>query len=449
MIEQLSAPVGQLAATLCVGDNLVQRLAAVSLFTVVLAIASTVWSADQTADKSQKTAVHETIAALEECFNRGDAKGLAALWAPDGDFWGPQGERIAGRDKIEAAFQEFFAAHKNCKLQIGVVDVRLVTADVVAVDAVPGMTPAPEGLEGEPRSAILLVLRDGRWLIDSIRETVGGAPSHYGQLKDLGWMVGDWASKTDGASGVSMHSTCDWTANGSFLIRKFSIGKKDGVIERHGSHRLGSARPSNPILDLRVGRGFGESEWTAKHNRLDHQVQRRLGRRQRRFRDANADARRGEHADARIHRPHDQRAETARHRQTHRQASPAFGRAEDEAEPAGSTSAADPALAANPLVAGDRCLYQTASLCCALLALPQRGTSHCKADPRHSGGALATQARVPPLTRISHRACCHRLEQAVPGQHVTPRTASAKPWHTVSRSPRGVRNAIGEEFAAS
>jgi uncharacterized protein (TIGR02246 family) len=262
MIKQPSVPVRPIIATLCVGENVVQRLAAASLFTVVLAIASTVWSAEQTAGNSPKAAVYKTIAALEECFNRGDAKALAALWAYDGDFWGPQGERIAGRDKIQAAFQEFFAAHKNCKLQIGIVDMRLVTADVAAVDAVPRLTPAPEGLEGEPRSAILLVLRDSRWLIDSIRETVGGAPSHYGQLKDLGWMVGDWASKTDGASAVSMHSTCDWTANGSFLIRKFSIAKKDGVMS--GTEVIGWDPRAHRIRSwiFESDGGFGESEWS-------------------------------------------------------------------------------------------------------------------------------------------------------------------------------------------
>ena len=262
MIRQLSAPVGQLAATLCVGDNIVQRLAAVSLFTVLLAIASTVWSAEQTGDKSQKTAVHKTIAALEECFNRGDAKGFAALWTTDADFVGPDSERITGRDKIEAAFQQFFAAHKNCKLQIGVMNVRLVTADVASVDAVAAMTPAPDDLAGEPRAAILLVLRDDRWLIDSIRETVDAVPSHYGRLKELGWLVGDWASKADSSSAVSVHSSCDWTANGSFLIRKFTIRRKDGVAG--GTEVIGWDPRAHRIRSwiFESDGGFGESEWT-------------------------------------------------------------------------------------------------------------------------------------------------------------------------------------------
>jgi uncharacterized protein (TIGR02246 family) len=224
-----------------------------------LATTSAVWSADPTADKTP-AAVHKTLTALEDCFSRGDAKGLAALWQPDGDFAGPQGERIAGREKIAAAFQAFFAAHKSCKLQFGVVAMRMVTAEVATVDAIAKMTPAPEGLDGEPRTTIVLVLHDGRWLIDSVRESAGGAPSHYGHLKDLAWMVGDWACKTDGPAGVSVQSSCDWTHTGSFLIRKFSSGDMGGT-EVIGwdprGHRIRS-------WIFESDGGFGECVWTGE-----------------------------------------------------------------------------------------------------------------------------------------------------------------------------------------
>jgi uncharacterized protein (TIGR02246 family) len=245
----------------------VPRFTAAAFLFVVLAIASAVWAAEPTAENPQKAAIGKTITALEDCFSRGDAKGLASLWAAGGDFVGPQGDRIVGRDKIEAAFREFFAAHKNCKLQLGVVDVRMVTADVAAVDAVAKMTPPPEDLEEEPSSAILLVLRDSRWQIDSIRETVNGLPSHYSRLKDLGWMVGDWASEADRKSGVSVHSTCDWTANGSFLIRKFSVETKNGSMG--GTEVIGWDPRARRIRSwvFESDGGFGESQWTRDVNR--------------------------------------------------------------------------------------------------------------------------------------------------------------------------------------
>jgi uncharacterized protein (TIGR02246 family) len=220
------------------------------------------WAAEPNAAKPQDP-IRASITAIEKCFNSGDAKGLAELWKPDGCFTGPQGECIAGRKNIEAAFQTFFAAHKNSKLRLAVVDMRPITNDVAVVDAIADMTPAPEGVEGEPRSTILLVLRDGRWLIDSIRETVGAAPSHFGRLKELGWMVGDWTGTVAGSSDATMHSTCDWTAKGSYLIRKFSISGKNGHA-LSGTEVIGWDPRAHRICSwiFESDGGFGQSEWT-------------------------------------------------------------------------------------------------------------------------------------------------------------------------------------------
>ena len=40
--------------------------------------------------------IRKLLTGMEDCFNRGDAKGLAACWTPQGDFVGPSGD--ASRD---------------------------------------------------------------------------------------------------------------------------------------------------------------------------------------------------------------------------------------------------------------------------------------------------------------------------------------------------------------
>jgi uncharacterized protein (TIGR02246 family) len=210
------------------GEKAVQRILFASFFAVALTSASATWSAEKAGSNPQDAAIHKTITDVEDCFSRGDAKGMAALWMTNGEFVGPHGGRIVGREKIEAAFKLFFAAHKNRKLKMTVTNIRLLPKDVVVIDAVSEVTPAMEGLVGEPRSTILLVLSEGRWQIDSMRETVGSVPARYGRLKDLEWLVGDWVNTTGRSAGVTIHSTCDWTANGCYLIRKFSVGEKDG-----------------------------------------------------------------------------------------------------------------------------------------------------------------------------------------------------------------------------
>ena len=80
------------------------RTATASLL-IVLAVVSVAWAAEQDVgtpkDKTDSgmtlkkiddggPQISEVIAAFEKCFNRGDAKELAALWKPDGYFSGPR-----------------------------------------------------------------------------------------------------------------------------------------------------------------------------------------------------------------------------------------------------------------------------------------------------------------------------------------------------------------------
>ena len=48
--------------------------------------------------QSPKAEIRKLLAALEDSFNRGDAKGVAACWTLNGDFVARTGERTEGRD---------------------------------------------------------------------------------------------------------------------------------------------------------------------------------------------------------------------------------------------------------------------------------------------------------------------------------------------------------------
>ena len=239
------------------------RHAAILSTLVVLVAAFTVQAQEEPSEKSKGTEIHKAVAALQEAFNRGDAKGLAACWTTDGEFVGPNSEQIDGRKKIEAAFVDFFAKHPKAKIQLSGVSWRPVASDVALVDLIAVMTPVPEGLEAEPNSTILLVKQDGRWLIGRMHEAVSSEPSHQIHLKNLNWMVGDWAEEGTRASGVSVRSSCDWTTNGSYLIRKFTAEGTSGVV-RAGTEVIGwdprTHRIRSWIFD--ADGSFGESVWT-------------------------------------------------------------------------------------------------------------------------------------------------------------------------------------------
>ena len=80
---------------------------------IVLVAVPVVQAAEKPGEKSAEGEIRQALAAVEANFNRGDAKGLAACWTPDGEFIGPRGEHIVGRQNIETAFSQFLAAHKR------------------------------------------------------------------------------------------------------------------------------------------------------------------------------------------------------------------------------------------------------------------------------------------------------------------------------------------------
>ena len=96
-----------------------------------------------------------------------------------------------------------------------------------------------------------------------MHETLSGEPSHYLRLKGLQWMVGDWAAEGTRESGVSVQSTCDWTANESYLIRKFTVEGKQAFVHG-GTEVIGWDPRLHRIRSWTFDSdgGFGESTWT-------------------------------------------------------------------------------------------------------------------------------------------------------------------------------------------
>jgi uncharacterized protein (TIGR02246 family) len=233
-----------------------------SVCAIVLTLTTVVGAVEENRSDPQTAGAHQTLKALVDNINKGDAKSLAALWTPDGDFVSSRGERIAGRDKIQAAFQELFTRQKGTKLRVAAVAQRQLSADVLVVDAVAEMTPPPEESAGPSHTTILLVRRDGQWQIDSIREMVDAEPSHHQRLKELAWMVGDWTTGPS-STGWSLHSACDWTANGNFLIRKYTIeGGED--VARAGTEVIGWDPRGHRIRSwvFNSDGSVGKSVWT-------------------------------------------------------------------------------------------------------------------------------------------------------------------------------------------
>ena len=152
----------------------------------------------QAADPKSPSADEKAIRAVDDQFvrdyNRGDSKALAALFTEDAESIEPQGERFRGRDLIERRFVETFAASPGVKIAIEAASIRFLSPDVAMEEGQTVIAPAKEARLIRPYIA-LLVKRDGRWLLSSIREEADPLVSPHDRLRDLEWLVGDWVEQ--------------------------------------------------------------------------------------------------------------------------------------------------------------------------------------------------------------------------------------------------------------
>lgn len=162
-------------------------------------------------------------------FNRRDAVALAAHWSPSAENVDlDSGDVTRGRAAVEEVFSTLFRTDGSGKLDIDIESIRLLRDDVAVVDAVsavsfvardPGSAPAPS----RRRLSAVVVRRDDRWLLESVRESqVAGAPAAAEQppLESLAWMVGTWEGQVAGAT-VRTH--CHWAAGRRFLVRQHVV----------------------------------------------------------------------------------------------------------------------------------------------------------------------------------------------------------------------------------
>jgi len=197
---------------------------AVGLATIVPCLAEE----GKTEDNAKK-AIGEVIAKYVAAFNKGDARTVASFYTSTADYRGPRGVLIEGRDEIEKNYQRFFEANKDVRIKIDVKQIRLIGTEVAVVEGTPEVTPPLAGPPVVIRGTIILVKRPEGWMIETVRDTLSHKPSNYDHLKELEWMIGEWADAEAESKGVSVESACDWTVNKNYLIRRFSAEVKDRI----------------------------------------------------------------------------------------------------------------------------------------------------------------------------------------------------------------------------
>jgi hypothetical protein len=125
----------------------------------------------------------------------------------------------------------------------------------------------PDAEPAKSNYSAVYVRRDGKWLIDRVseEEELPTAPSHYEQLKDLEWLVGNWV---DHGGGEVITTECKWTRNQNFLVRSFTASI-EGHVDITGMQFVGwdPARKQIRSWVFDSDGGLAEGVWTRNDGR--------------------------------------------------------------------------------------------------------------------------------------------------------------------------------------
>lgn len=222
-------------------------------------------SADEPAKpKGDEGAILASVQSYVAAYNRGDAKAVAEHWIEEGEWISPQGQRLHGRKAIQQGLERLFQANRGVKLETPSPKIRLLCAEVAVEEGAtqvtrPGQTPSTSTY------LAIHVKRNGKWKLESVRETELPAPPQDNPLQELQWMVGQWL---DASQESTVAMSVRWTGNQRFLCASFKLSAP-GTEDLAGTQIIGWDPAAKTIRSwvFDSDGGFGEGEWSRQGNR--------------------------------------------------------------------------------------------------------------------------------------------------------------------------------------
>lgn len=220
--------------------------------------------AKRSAPKEVEAAIRATAAAFVKAFNAGNAKAVASLWTSDGTVADEEGSLLKGRKAIEEQYAALFKQHPTARMQVAINSIEFPTPTTAIEDGVAQVLTKDNAPPSASRYTAVHVHENGHWLMASVRETSMPVASNYAQLQELGWLVGSWEAKSDGATA---RSQIRWIANKSFVQRDFSV-HRDGFLISSGTQIVGWDPRSRQVVSWTFDSsgGYGTGPWTSASN---------------------------------------------------------------------------------------------------------------------------------------------------------------------------------------
>lgn len=206
-------------------------------------------------------AIAKTAAAFVDAFHAGDAKAVAAFWTADGDYVDIAGRVLKGRKAIEADFADLFKQNKGLKLRIDIAHLSFPTADTAIEDGTSAVLNSDGTPPNRARYTNFFVLKDGKWLLSSVREAPYTPPNNLDKLSGLDWLIGEWADQS--TDGQVAHVLFDWTPDQNFIVGFRSVAVKGTMLD-NGTQRIGWDPAAKQVhsWNFECDGGFSEGIWS-------------------------------------------------------------------------------------------------------------------------------------------------------------------------------------------
>ena len=236
-----------------------------NLTRIVILTTLTFWAAIAIAQESANPSAVENIIRsnandFTQAFDTGDAKKVAAQWTENGTMVDEAGQTFKGRKAIEDEYAKLFKEYPGARIEVKVQSVE-VPSPAVAIEDGAVTVFTKDAPPSSSRYTAVHVQQNGKWLMATVRESHVDAPSNYGRLQALEFLVGRWQAKSDDAQ---VDTDIRWVANKSFLMRNYTV-RRAGAIASSGVQIIGfdplAARIRSWSFDS--SGGYGAGLWTS------------------------------------------------------------------------------------------------------------------------------------------------------------------------------------------
>jgi len=186
---------------------------------------------------ADEEAIQGSAASFIAAYNAHDAKALSELFALKAEFTDEDGNLIQGRAAIEDDFTAMFEKCSDCKIDLEISSIRILTPNLAVEEGLVHGLPIPDEPSNTSGYIAVHVKVDGHWLLASVSDYAAPAEelTANDHLQDLAWMVGDWR---DESSDSVLKTSCQWDESGNYLLHDFVLDIADGA-SASGSMRIG------------------------------------------------------------------------------------------------------------------------------------------------------------------------------------------------------------------